>query len=531
MTSNQSRRDFLKFVLAGSAAAACPIDLSTLGGVRQASPQIESEQFDICHQLRDGRIFDHPPVSKRHDVIIVGGGVSGLSAAYFLRQHDFLLLEKEPHWGGNAYLETYEGQAFATGSAFDTKGSASDRLARELGLNPLPINSPDPTIARGKFVADTWRTGLDELPYPVAVRDSFKKFRQQMLALDLAKDRDHLDSTPLTSYLKDFPPELAEWWDAYGPSNWGAKSVDTSAFVAAYDLREMAGDEPDPRVTLAGGNGALSQKLVEFLGAKFANQMLAGATTVAVEPQKDEVHVTYIQGTQLQTVAAKFVIMATPKFIAARLVSGLPDDQFDAMKSIRYCPYPVINMIFDRPVYEKAYDTWCPGNAFTDFVVADWVVRNQSHASPIKGVTSAGVGLKPEHATQPAKNASILTFYTPLPESDRPKLLHEDACRKVAANVLDDFQKLLPEFNVDPIEVRFYRRGHPMFLPTPGTFTQTIPAASAPLDRVFFANTDSIGPVSDIGAAVESAQHAAEWFEKRTASAKLSFGSRRGLEV
>ena len=357
------------------------------------------------------------------------------------------------------------------------------------------------------------------------MRDSFKKFRQQFLALDLAKDRDHLDTIPLTQYLKDYPAELTEWWDAYGPSNWGAKSADTSALVAAFDLKEMAGDEPDPRVTLPGGNGALSQKLVEILRATFADQMLVDATIVAVEPQKDEVHITSLQGTQVQTVGAKFVIMATPKFITARVVSGLSEDQFGAMTSIRYCPYPVINMIFDRPVYTKAYDTWSPGNAFTDFVVADWVVRNQSHDTRNNGGGTAEAGLNlPAVAglARPASRANILTFYVPMAQSERSKLLHEDSCRKIAANVLDDFKKLLPEFNVDPIEVHFYRRGHPMFVPVPGTFTRTIPVSSAPLDRVFFANTDSIGPVSDIGAAVEAAQHAAEWVDKRMAGAKPS---------
>ena len=45
--------------------------------------------------------------SARHDVVIVGGGMSGLACAWFLRDRDFLLLEKEDHWGGNAYLEEY----------------------------------------------------------------------------------------------------------------------------------------------------------------------------------------------------------------------------------------------------------------------------------------------------------------------------------------------------------------------------------------------------------------------------------------
>ena len=47
--------------------------------------------------------------------MIVGGGMSGLTAAYLLQKRDFLLLEKEPHFGGNAYLMEYQGQAYATG--------------------------------------------------------------------------------------------------------------------------------------------------------------------------------------------------------------------------------------------------------------------------------------------------------------------------------------------------------------------------------------------------------------------------------
>jgi monoamine oxidase len=491
---SETRRDFLKFVLAGSVAAGCPIDLSALAPASPATPQLDGEHYDICHQVRDGYVFERPPVSKRYDVVIAGGGVSGLSAAYFLQQHNFLLLEKEPHWGGNAFLETYGGQAFATGSAFDFKGSASDQLAREIGLDPLPINAPDPTIVNGKWVADTWRTGLDDLPYSPAIRESFMKFRKEMVALDPDKDAEHLDSFPLSQILRNYPPEITQWWDGYGPSNWGAKAADTATLAAVIDLKEMAGDEPDARVTLPGGNGALAQRLAEILQKTFTDHILAGATTVAVDPQKDEIHVTYMLDGQLRTVAAKFVIMATPKFITARLVSGLPEAQLEAMSSIRYCPYPVINMIFDRPIYNKAYDTWCPGLSFSDFVVADWVSLKQP---------------------QYRQKNSILTFYTPLPIIDRTKLVTEAGCQKIAANVLRDFKNLLPEFNVDPIELHFYRRGHPMFLPTPGTFTKTIPAASRQFDRIYFANTDSVGPVSDIAAAVEVSHRAVEQIEKR----------------
>jgi monoamine oxidase len=497
-----TRRDFLKFVVAGSVAAGCPIDMSVLAAPYDSKTQIEGDNFEICHQVRDGHSFSRLPISKRYDVVIVGGGASGLSAAYFLRQYDFLLLEKEPHFGGNAYLEEYQGQAFATGSAYDEKGTSSEQLAREIGLTTLPVNSFDPTIFDGHWIKDTWHAGLDELPYPASVRDSFKKFRADMLAIDITKNIEHLDNTPLAKYLSNYAPEVKSWWDAYGPSNWGAKSADTSAYVALIDFQEVIATEKDVRVTLPGGNGALTRKLVETLQPKSAERLVGDATIVSVEPQKNEVRVTYIQGSAPRSVGAKFVIMATPKLITSRIVAGLSDAQQDAMSSYHYSPYPVINMIFDKPVYNRGYDTWCPGNSFTDFIVADWVVQKQP-------------GYKQKN--------NILTFYTPLAEVERKKLLKIDDCRQIAASVLRDFQKLLTEFAAaDPVEVHFYRRGHPMFAATPGTFTKIIPAASQPLERVFFANTDSIGPESEVSGAVDSARKAAEWVEKRLAGASAS---------
>jgi NAD(P)-binding Rossmann-like domain len=144
-----NRRDFIKFVVAGSVAAGCPIDLSLLAA-ETPQPEVDGEDNRICHQVRDGKMFAPPPVSARHDVVIVGGGVSGMTAAYLLRSRDFLLLEKEPHWGGNAYLMEYQGNAYATGSAFLEKSEYTYSFAKEIGLEPLPINDRDSTIIKGE---------------------------------------------------------------------------------------------------------------------------------------------------------------------------------------------------------------------------------------------------------------------------------------------------------------------------------------------------------------------------------------------
>ena len=498
MTAN--RRDFIKFVVAGSVAAGCPIDLSLLAAETPTIPTVEGEDNRICHQVRDGKVFTRPPVSARHDVVIVGGGVSGMTSAYLLRSRDFLLLEKEPHWGGNAYLMEYQGNAYATGSAFLEKSEDAYSFAKEIGLEPLPVNDRDSTIINGEWIANTWAEGLDKLPYPASVREGFKKFKKDMLAIDLKKRGNQLYNVPFSDFMKGYPAEVKQWWDNYGPSNWGAATEDTAAALGIDDMQLIGGDTVPDFYTWPGGLGAITKKLGEILQPKFADQMLTGATTVAVVPDNKEVQVTYMQAGELKTVAARAVIMATPKFITRRIVQGLPQKQDDAMHQMRYIPYAVVNLIFDKPVFNKSYDTWCPGNTFTDFIVADWTIRNQP-------------GYQQKY--------NILSCYTPMSEEDRGYLLTEPGTRKKAVSVLNDFQKLFPGSNVDPTEVHIYRRGHPLYMSTPGLYTKVQPLVRAPMERVFFANTDSEGAESTTSKAIVAARRAVKEAESRLAGKPL----------
>jgi len=472
---SHSRRDFIKFVVAGSIASGCPVDHALLADTEGKSPSslVEGERFAICHQVRDGHSFAKPNATRNVDIAIVGGGIAGLSAAYFLRGKDWLLLEKEDHFGGNAYQEEFAGQPYSTAAAYDFRGSDSDQLAKEIGLNLLPIDMPDPTIDNGVYTPDTWRSGLPHLPYSKETIASFKKFTEDILKLDPHKDMLELDSKPFTDITGAYAPEVAKWWDAYGLSNWGAVTEDTTAFIGVSDAQYLIKGEDSTRVILPGGLGCISHKLVEVMKPKYGERMLGGATVVSIVPDAGAVRITYMQEDKLITVAAKLVIMCSPKFITSRVVASLPNDQKQAMRRMRYAPVPMINMIFDKQIYRRGYDNWCPGNSFTDFIVADWTIRNQP-------------GYKPKY--------EILTFYSTLRESERSLLLEEEDCKQFAAKVLKDFQRLLPEFNVDPVEIHLYRRGHAMMMAVPGQYTKNRLIASRPTDRIFFGNSDSGGP-------------------------------------
>lgn len=489
---SHSRRNFIKYVVAGSIASGCPVNKALLAVPDSKTPDttVGGEHYKIVHEVRDGHRFLRPAPTRRADIIIVGGGIAGLSAAYFVRDKDWLLLEKEDHFGGNAYEEEYKGQIYGTGSAYGYRGDYGDQLAREMGLDMPFVSMPDPLIQNGKYVPDIWGPGIEQLPYPKSVIASFKKYRDDVMKMDPRKDMMELDSKPFTDILAGYAPEIAQLWDAFGPSNWGARTEDTSAFIGVFDSQYLIKGDDKERVILPGGLGCISARAVEVLKPKYGERMLSDAAVVAVVPEGDQVNVTYVQGDKVTTVAAKTVIMCTPKFFTARIVAGLPNDQKQAMQRMRYAPYPMINMIFDKPVYRRGYDNWCPGKRFTDFIVADWTIRNNP-------------GYKPKY--------NILTFYTPLRESERANLLDEESCKQLAGEVLKDFQGLLPEFNVDPIEIRVYRRGHPMFMAVPGQYTRNRTVASRPMERIFFGNSDSGGPESLTSEAVRISHAAAEW--------------------
>jgi monoamine oxidase len=129
-------------------------------------------------------------------------------------------------------------------------------------------------------------------------------------------------------------------------------------------------------------------------------------------------------------------------------------------------------------------------------VVADWVIQKQA-------------GYK--------QKFNILSCYTPMKEEERSSLLTEPGARRVAAQVLSDFQKLMPGTNVDPVEVHIYRRGHPLYMSTPGLYTNVQPVVRQAMDRVFFANTDSEGPESTTNGGILAAQRAVKEVEARLA--------------
>ena len=106
--SGQNRRDFIKIV--GAASLGMGLGLSACSGEKSIiRGETKGAEMALGHKLRDGFSFPEVSQTESTDVVIVGAGVSGLSAARKLKQagKKFLLLELADKPGGNARSGKY----------------------------------------------------------------------------------------------------------------------------------------------------------------------------------------------------------------------------------------------------------------------------------------------------------------------------------------------------------------------------------------------------------------------------------------
>jgi spermidine dehydrogenase len=172
-----ARRDFLNGVAiaAGSIASGMLPGILTegfAGGAAQARrrhypPRLTGLRgshpgsFELAHKLRDGALqLQAPGAAETYDLVIVGGGISGLSAAYFYRERKpsgrILILDNHDDFGGHAKRNEFElggrielinGGTLGIDSPRPYSVVAT-RLLHKLGVDPVRL---DATCAKKDF--------------------------------------------------------------------------------------------------------------------------------------------------------------------------------------------------------------------------------------------------------------------------------------------------------------------------------------------------------------------------------------------
>ncbi len=276
-----------------------------------------------------------------HDIVIIGAGIAGLTAAYRLRDRDILLLEEKPIPGGRTESRTLGDYIYNAGAQV-IMGNQSPvaLLADELGVSRKLIKKTKlPLHLNGKlYSADTQPGLLAKLPLSIGDKVRFArtawKIRNRYKSL-VGKSFDpsdpkieELNSKTMAEFLGPISPQLTAVWNAIATISDGIGIDITTPYHPIMILLHFLENE----YAVEGGTHQLTIALNDTLGEK----SLLGTKVTHVEERENFVEVTFIKKGTQQKVKTQRCIMAMPAPIVLDLIPGLPDWKRNVLDKIDY---------------------------------------------------------------------------------------------------------------------------------------------------------------------------------------------------
>lgn len=514
------RRDFIKNAIAATALSSLPSKglakgaswLSTkltddwpiarLSDSESSSADFNGDDISRPHDLLwniDGYLAQkggEPKVTENLDVVIVGGGIAGLSSAYYLRDKKIALLEQDRRLGGNSKGELYKDVCYSIGAAYlcePAPDSAESWLLNDLNIfdKARRESSAETSVFFNRnFRSPFWKGASD----PSAVKD-FKKFHNRLIEIYNEADFDygssfaseHDDLTAEEWLYKEFGdihPHITEYMQLYGWSSF-CGSIDE---LSAFQFLGFIGAETGPLMAFPGGNSYIAHKMAQKIRKAAGDKSLrSGCMVLRVATEGDSVTVLYEDGMgALKKVRAGHVIMACPKFVAKRLIPEMDSEQVLAIENLPYRAYVVANIITNQPIQSPSYELYClqgkvppsptamnkGDRSFSDICFGSWAQQDQT-----------------QHG--------VLTLYHGLAfDGARQFLFSPSSHDKYKANYLNDVEPILNAMDLGPDDIqgiRLTRWGHALPLSRSGLINEGSPqAASASIkNRIHFANQDN----------------------------------------
>jgi oxygen-dependent protoporphyrinogen oxidase len=291
------------------------------------------------------------------DVVVVGAGLAGLTAAWHLRDLDVLVLEADSAVGGRIRSEPRDGVWLNFGAhVFGGAGTATGRLIDETGVTAAPVPGHLAAVASGGRIVAGGPVETYPLRLPLSPRARLALARAGLklrLAVrryaavaaerpgeDVAEHQrrmlEFLDDRSFSDFIGPLPPAV----DAIFRATLNRSSGEPEELAAGYGIGYFhlvwSRSQGLSRNILGG-----SSLLTAALAAANASRILTDARALEVASDDAGVGVRYRHDGAEQHVHARTAIIATPAFVTRELVHELPAETAAALASVRYGPYVV----------------------------------------------------------------------------------------------------------------------------------------------------------------------------------------------
>jgi len=310
------------------------------------------------------------------DVVIVGGGIAGLSAAWRLRHRDVLLLEAGDRLGGRMRSDV-RGEYWLNYGAhlFPAPGSLVDGMARECGLETVPVTGGMMGLALGSTVLDGGHVETYPFRLPLSLRErvafvkaGLKVQRAVARYHRLERRYDFEDDRTFGEFLGPLPPAVHTIFAC--AAHRATAELDELSAGCGIGLFALvwAGKGSLIARNLSGGTG----QLPAALGRELGDRARTGSRVDAVRPDGDALVVS-CGGEEIR---ARHVIMAAQAPYAAPLVASVAEPAAAALAQLTYGAFLSVAVETNETVampYDDVYAIATPGRVFDMFT-------NQAHA-------------------------------------------------------------------------------------------------------------------------------------------------------
>ncbi|SDK32919.1 NAD(P)/FAD-dependent oxidoreductase [Lacicoccus qingdaonensis] len=415
------------------------------------------------------------------DVIIVGGGLAGLSAAWRLKHHDILLLESDGRIGGRVMSER-RGDFWLNwgGHVYAGEGSATDELFKSVGVSSLPV----PGILTAMSLNGTLLKKGPVESYPFRVPMSWEsrlalvkagaKVKASVLRYgSIAKRKPHEDYASRQQRILEFMnnktfseytgilPEDADAIFRPTVSRSTGDPEEISAGAGVGYFHTIWDKSSGLSRNVLGGPSTLTDTIASII----AGSVSLNTEVTEVVQHEDHVTVTYVKDGITHVEDARYAVLATPAPITRKIAVNMDQKLSDALGEIKYGPHVSAAILTDETepqVWDDVYSFATPKKSFDILIHCS----NLTHSQKV----------------QRKQGSSFMTFSP----AGRGRALMDKSEEEITDLYLKDLDSIFPGFSshVKEVHVRKFPYGSAYIYPGRAKIQTTLTGHD---DRLFLA--------------------------------------------